>query len=81
MNYRKMLENKTENEFVAMLSAMSEEEKYAFWRGLFSEMSEEELIDVFSVALGLLNDEERANMMERCSDIIEAVEARIAVTV
>lgn len=80
MNYRKMLEGKTANELISMLSAMSEEEKHAFWKGLFSEMSEEELTEAFSVALGLLNEEERADMMDRCRDIIEAVEARMAAT-
>lgn len=56
---------------------MSYEEAYKFLEGL----TEEERIEAFSVALGLLNEEELANMMERCRDIIEAVEARMAVTV
>lgn len=56
---------------------MNYEEAHKFLEGL----TEEQRIEAFQVALGLLNDEERANMMERCSDIIEAVEARIAVTV
>lgn len=52
---------------------MSYEEAY----GMLSEMSEEERIEAFSVALGLLNEYELADMMERCRDIIEAVEKRL----
>lgn len=53
---------------------MSYEEAYK----MLSEMSEEERIEAFSVALGLLNEYELADMMERCRDIIEAVEKRLA---
>ncbi len=56
---------------------MSYEEAYKFLEGL----TEEDRIEAFQVALSLLNEEELANMMERCRDIIEAVEARMAVTV
>ena len=52
---------------------MSYEEAYE----MLSEMSEEERIEAFSVALGLLNEYELADMMERCRDIIEAVEKRL----
>lgn len=52
---------------------MNYEEAY----GMLSEMSEEERIEAFSVALGLLNEYELADMMERCRDIIEAVEKRL----
>ena len=45
---------------------------------MLSEMSEEERIEAFSVALGLLKEYELADMMERCRDIIEAVEKRLA---
>ena len=38
---------------------------------------EEERIEAFSVALGLLNEDELADMMERCRDIIEAVQSRM----
>ena len=55
---------------------MNYEEAY----NMLSEMSEKERIEAFSVALGLLNEYELAAMMERCRDIIEAVEARMAVT-
>lgn len=53
---------------------MSYEEAY----NMLSEMSEEERVEAFSVALGLLNEYELADMMERCRDIIEAVEKRLA---
>lgn len=53
---------------------MNYEEAYE----MLSEMSEEERIEAFSVALGLLNEYELADMMERCRDIIEAVEKRLA---
>lgn len=52
---------------------MSYEEAYE----MLSEMPEEERIEAFSVALGLLNEYELADMMERCRDIIEAVEKRL----
>lgn len=52
---------------------MSYEEAYE----MLSEMSEEERVEAFSVALGLLNEYELADMMERCRDIIEAVEKRL----
>ena len=55
---------------------MNYNEAYKFLEGL----SEEQRIEAFSVALGLLNEYELADMMERCRDIIEAVEARMAVT-
>lgn len=53
---------------------MSYEEAY----NMLSEMSEEERVEAFSVALGLLNEYELSDMMERCRDIIEAVEKRLA---
>lgn len=52
---------------------MSYEEAYK----MLSEMSEEERIEAFSVALGLLNEYELADMIERCQDIIEAVQSRM----
>lgn len=55
---------------------MNYNEAYKFVEGL----NEEERIEAFQVALSLLNEEELANMMEHCRDIIEAVEARMAVT-
>lgn len=56
---------------------MNYNEAYKFLEGLSKEQREE----AFSVALGLLSEQELAAMMERCRDIIEAVEARMAVTV
>ena len=53
---------------------MNYEEAHKFLEGL----TEEQRIEAFQAALSLLNEEELANMMERCRDIIEAVEARIA---
>ena len=56
---------------------MSYEEAYE----MLSEMSEEERVEAFSVALGLLNrgvaEEEVRTRVERCRDIIEAVEKRM----
>lgn len=52
---------------------MSYEEAYK----MLSEMSEEERIEAFSVALGLLNEDELADMIDRCRDIIEAVQSRM----
>ena len=44
---------------------------------MLQEMSEEERIEAFALALGMLNEDEIADMIERCSDIIEAVEKRL----
>ena len=52
---------------------MNYNEAYKFLEGL----SEEQRVEAFSVALGLLNEYELADMMERCRDIIEAVEKRM----
>lgn len=53
---------------------MSYEEAY----GMLSEMSEEERIEAFSQMLGQLTEDELADLFERCGDIIEAVEKRLA---
>ena len=53
---------------------MNYEEAHKFLEGL----TEEQRIEAFQVALSLLNEEELANMMERCRDIIETAEARMA---
>ena len=44
---------------------------------MLMEMSEEERIEAFAMALGMLNEDEIADMIERCSDIIEAVQMRL----
>lgn len=53
---------------------MNYEEAY----GMLSEMSEEERIEAFSQMLGQLTEDELADLFERCGDIIEAVEKRLA---
>ena len=53
---------------------MNYNEAYKFVEGL----SEDQLVEAFSAALSLLNEEELANMMESCRDIIEAVDSRMA---
>ena len=53
---------------------MNYEEAYEFMEGL----TEEQRIEAFQVALSLLNEEELADLFERCRDIIETVEARMA---
>lgn len=51
---------------------------YGFSYNLTDEMSEEERVESFSQMLGQLTEDELADLFERCGDIIEAVEKRLA---
>ena len=53
---------------------MNYKEAYKFVEGL----SEEQRVEAFSAALGLLTEEELDELLLRCADIIEAVESRMA---
>ena len=53
---------------------MNYNEAYKFVEGL----SEDQLVEAFSAALGLLTEEELDELLLRCADIIEAVESRMA---
>lgn len=53
---------------------MNYNEAYKFVEGL----TEEQRIEAFRVALSMLDEAGMAAMFERCRDIIETVEARMA---
>ena len=46
---------------------------YDFVRGL----SEEDRMEAFLIALGMLNEDEFDDMLQRCQDIIEAAQKRL----
>ena len=52
---------------------MEIEDAYDFVRGL----SEEDRMEAFLIALGMLNEDELADMLQRCQDIIEAAQKRL----
>lgn len=52
---------------------MEIEDAYDFVRGL----SEEDRMEAFLIALGMLNEDEFDDMLQRCRDIIEAAQKRL----
>ena len=52
---------------------MEIEDAYDFVRGL----SEEDRMEAFLIALGMLNEDEFDDMLQRCQDIIEAAQKRL----
>ena len=46
-------------------------------RELLLELSEEERVEAFATALGMLTEDELKDMVERCGDLIAAVEKRV----
>ena len=52
---------------------MEIEDAYDFVRGL----SEEDRMEAILIALGMLNEDEFDDMLQRCQDIIEAAQKRL----
>lgn len=67
------------NASVLPTAKIRQEVKMDYWQALemLMGMSEEERTEAFAMALGMLNEDELADMIERCSDIIEAVQMRL----
>lgn len=72
-NYTNARRDIPKGKYLEKGAKMGIEDAYDFVRGL----SEEDRMEAFIMALGMLNEDEFEDMLQRCQDIIEAAQKRL----